>query len=154
MERSRGITIYGTVIIIFGAYNLIGIGSYKQFSMMFQPLSSVLIIALYMFTILYGICGVYCGIRILKLEDWARQVIVGLAAVSVISGLLLNRMVMSNFRDFLLSEQSGISPELIEPVYRYTVLLSALITVFELSVIYFFTRPKVVNQFRRRGSVK
>ena len=54
----------------------------------------------------------------------------------------------------LLSEQSGISPELIEPVYRYTVLLSALITVFELSVIYFFTRPKVVNQFRRRGSVK
>jgi hypothetical protein len=152
MERSKGITVYGILIIIFGVYNLIGIGNYRQFSFMFQPLPQVLIIAVYLFTILYGICGVYCGSRMLKLEDWARQIIVALTALSVISGLLLNRTVMTNFRDFLLSEQSQITPDLIDPVYRYTVILSALVTIFELSVIYFFTRPSVVSQFKRRSS--
>ena len=150
MERSRGITVYGIMIIALGVYNLVGIGNYGQFSFMFRPLPPVLVTAIYVFTILYGICGVYCGTKILRLEDWARRVIVGVTAVSVLSGLLLNRTVMANFRDFLLLEQSRVAPELIEPVYRYTIILGVLSAIFELSIIYFFTRPKVTEQFHRR----
>ena len=147
MERSRGITVYGTAVIIFGVYNLLGVGSYRQFSLMFRPLPPFLITAVYIFTVLYGICGVYCGTRILRLEDWARKTVVGLTVLSVISGLLLNRTVMANFRDFLLTEQAGIAPDMAGPVYTYAVIITALITIFELSVIYYLTRPKVAEQF-------
>ncbi|MFH1552587.1 MAG: hypothetical protein ABID83_02995 [Candidatus Omnitrophota bacterium] len=149
-ERSRGITVYSIAIISFGVYNLMGVGNYGQFSLMFKGLPSVVIAAAYVFTILYGICAVYCGIRILKLEDWARKTIVGLAAVSVISGFLLNRTVMTNLKNFLMTEESQITADMVAPVYTYAVVFVALVTVFELSLIYYFTRPGVISQFRRR----
>jgi hypothetical protein len=148
VERSKGITFYGIAIIAFGVYNLLGVGNFKQFSLMFKGLSQLATIVIYVFTILYGICGVYCGTKILKLEDWARKVIVGVTSISVILGLLLNRMVMSNFKQFLLSEQSGITPDLFGTVYKYAIALTVLVTLFELSVIFYFTRPDVVKQFK------
>ena len=148
MERSKGITIYGILIIFSGVYNLLGAGSYKQFSVMFSPLATILIVLVYAFTLLYGICSVYCGARILRLEDWARKLMVGLTAVSVIAGLLLNRTVMANFKEFLKTDEIQVPPGMAGTVYVYTVIFTALIMLYELSVIYFFTRPKVVEQFR------
>ncbi|MEA3488778.1 MAG: hypothetical protein U9R44_00345 [Candidatus Omnitrophota bacterium] len=149
MEMSKGIKIYGIAVIVYGVYNLIGIGSFKQFSFMFQPLPSPVIAAVYIFTIFYGICGVYCGSKILRLEDWARKMILGLTVVSVISGLFLNRMVMANFRNFLMTEQSRVTPDMAGPVYTYAVVFTALVTIFELSIIYYFSRPGVIRQFRK-----
>ena len=148
MKRSRGITVYGSALIVLGMYNLISIGNYKQFCFMFRPLIPALIAAVYLFTILYSICSVYCGARILKLEDWARKTIVGLTSLSVLLGLFLNRIVMVNFKEFLLLDKSGITPDMIGPVYNYAVVIVALVTIFELSVIYYFTRRAVVSQFR------
>ena len=147
METARGIRRYGIALIIYGVYNLIGIGSFGQFAMMFKPLPQQVIFFVYVFTIFYGICGVYCGTRILRLEDWARKLVVGLTSVSVVSGLLLNRMVMGNFREYLASEASKLAPDMVAPVYKYAVILSALLTLFELSVIYYFTRPVITRQF-------
>ncbi len=151
MTRSKGITIFGIAIIVTGGYNLIGIGSYKQFALMLKGLDHFWVLALYVFTILYGICGVYCGTRILKLEDWARKVMVGLTTVSVISGFMLNKMVMANFRDFV-SSSPDFPPEMVGSAYTYAVIFTALVTLFELSVIFFFTRSGVVCQFKTRHS--
>lgn len=149
MERSRGTLIFATLVIIYGAYNLIGIGSLNQFSIMFKPLSKLLITIIYVFTILYGICGVYCGARILKLEDWARKVIVGMTTISVILGLLLNKTVMANLKEFLASGQSNITPDMTSAVYTYAVMIAAVSTIFEMAIIYYFTRPGVTRQFKR-----
>jgi hypothetical protein len=148
MEMSRGIRIYGIALVVYGVYNLVGIGSYGQFASMFKPLPPVVITAVYVFTILYGICGVYCGTKILKLEDWARKIIVALTTVSLISGLLLNRTVMANFKDFLMSGQAKVTPDMVGPVYTYAIVFTALAAFFELSIIYYFTRPGVIQQFR------
>ena len=147
MTRTRGITVYGTAMIVFGVYNLIGLGNYGQFSMMFRPLPHLFVLVIYLFTVLYGICGVYCGMKILRLEDWARKVMVVMTSISVLSGLLLNRMVMRNFREFIDSSQSNVPPELADPIYIYAVILTALVTIFEMSVVYYFTRPKVRDRF-------
>ena len=116
--------------------------------MMFRPLSASFVVSIYLFTIFYGICAVYCGTRILRLEDWARKVIVAMTSVSVISGLLLNRTVMANFKEFIMTEQSRVPPEIAGSVYNYAVIMTAVITLFELSVIFFFTRPRIVSQFK------
>jgi hypothetical protein len=148
MEASKGVRAYGIALVVFGLYNLIGVGSYGQFSMMFRPLSASFVVSIYLFTIFYGICAVYCGTRILRLEDWARKVIVAMTSVSVISGLLLNRTVMANFKEFIMTEQSRVPPEIAGSVYNYAVIMTAVITLFELSVIFFFTRPRIVSQFK------
>jgi hypothetical protein len=153
MERSRGVTVYGIALIAFGIYNLLGVGNFKQFSLMFEGLAQFIIIALYIFTVFYGICGVYCGIKILKLEDWARKVMVALAAVSVILGFILNKTVLNNFKEFLSSGQAQVPPEMLGGAYRYAVIFIILVTIFELSVIFFFTRPGVIRQFRSNEEV-
>lgn len=149
VERPKSITFYGVAIIAYGIYNLLGAGNYKQFTLMFNPLPTAAIVALYVFTVFYAISCLYCGLRILRLEDWARKLMVILTAISVTLGLLLNRLVIGNFKEFLLSEEAGIPPEAVGPVFTYTVIFVAIVTVFELSIIYFFTRPGVVQKFKR-----
>jgi len=143
----KGVRIYGVLLILYGLYNLVGLGSYGQFSMMFRPLVTPVVIAIYGFTALYGICGVYCGIKILRLEDWARRLMVVMTAVSVTVGLLLNRLVMGNFMEFLAQEASQVPPDMAGSVYRFAVILTVLVTLFELSIIYYFTRPGITRQF-------
>lgn len=149
MERSRGITFYGITIIAYGVYNLLGAGNYRQFTLMFKPLPQAVIVALYVFTVFYAVSCLYCGLRILRLEDWARKFMVVLTGISVILGLVLNRLVTGNFKEFLLSENSGVPPDAVNSVFVYTIVFIAIITVFELSIIYFFTRPGVIQQFKR-----
>ncbi|MGB3241965.1 MAG: hypothetical protein WBB66_03845 [Candidatus Omnitrophota bacterium] len=150
MKVSRGVRFYGIALIAFGVFNLLGAGNFRQFALMFKGLNNVVIIALYAFTVLYGICGVYCGTKILRLEDWARKVIVTLASISVVLGFLLNRIVIRNLKEFLLSEQSQISLDLIEAAFMHTMVFMILVTIFEISIIFFFTRSKVIRQFKSK----
>ncbi len=148
MERSRGITIYGSLIIALGIFNLLSIGGYKQFALMFHGLPNLIIIGIYVFTILYGIACVYCGSAILKLEDWGRKVVVALTTISVIMGLLLNRLAMSNLKDFVFSDGSQVPPDIAGSVYNFSIILTAIVTLFEISIIFFLTRPSVKAQFK------
>lgn len=149
LKRSRGVTFFGGTVIVFGIYNLIGVGSYGQFAAMFRGLPSALVIAVYAFTVFYGVACVYCGTRVLRLEDWARLTVVWLTSFSVVLGLALNRTVMSNFRELLDSGAAEVPPGMAEPVYVYAVVFTAAVTLFELAVIWFFTRPRVARQFDR-----
>ncbi|MBD3426635.1 MAG: hypothetical protein GF409_05345 [Candidatus Omnitrophica bacterium] len=149
MERSKGVRIYGVLLIAFGIYNLLGVGAYKQFSVLFKTIPQAVTVAMYVFTILYGISAAYCGNRILHLENWARKLIVGMTSISVITGFLLNKTVLSNFKEYIMTEQAKVPPEMAGSVYTYAVFMTAAITIFELSVIYFFTRPSVVEQFHQ-----
>ncbi|MFH1846466.1 MAG: hypothetical protein ABH869_02790 [Candidatus Omnitrophota bacterium] len=148
IRKSKGIVFYGIALIAFGFYNLLGLGDYKQFSLMFKPLPKAIILIVYVFTAFYAICGIYCGPKILKFKNWARSMIVMLTSVSVILGFIFNRIVISNFKEFVLSGTSEISLSMADTVYVCAVIFIAVITTFELSLIYFFTRPAVIEQFK------
>jgi hypothetical protein len=147
MERSRGVLFYAIALMIYGAYNLLGALNYGQFADMLKGIPQPLLMLVYVFIVFYSICCVYCGSKILRLEDWARRFMVVLSAASVILGVVINPMVMRNFREFLASDSAGITPEMAGPVFRYIVALTFIFTLFEISVIYFFTRPRVAAQF-------
>ena len=85
----------------------------------------------------------------MKLEDWARKFMVALTSISVVLGLLLNRTTLANFKIFAASSESQLSPEMVSSAYMYAVILVVFSTIFELALIYFFTRPKVANQFQK-----
>ena len=149
MERSRGVTIFAIVIIGYGTFNLLGLSAYKNFTTMLEGIPHFFIPAIYAFTCFYAMCGIYCGLRILKLEDWARKFMVALTSISVVLGLLLNRTTLANFKIFAASSESQLSPDMVSDAYMYAVILVVFSTIFELALIYFFTRPQVANQFQK-----
>ena len=116
---------------------------------MFKGLLSVVTAASYVFSIVYGICGVYCGMKILRLEDWARKAMVALTSASIVLGIFVNKTVMLNFKEYLLSGKVPIEPEMVGPVYNCMIVLTVLVTLFELSIVFFLTRQKVIEQFRK-----
>ena len=147
MERSRGVIVYAIALMIYGAYNLLGALNYGQFAEILKGIPAPVVMLIYVFIVFYSICCVYCGSKILRLEDWARRLIIILSAASVILGVIINPLVIRNFREFIASGAAGITPEMAEPMFRYIVALTFIFTLFEISVIYFFTRPRVAAQF-------
>lgn len=133
--------------MIFGVYTLLGAGSYGNFSSMFKGMNGAAVMAVYSFTVFYGICDIYCGSRMLRLEDWARKMVIAVTSASVLLGFAVNRTVFENFKAFLSSGKAGIPADQALPVYRYAVILAALVVLFEISVVFYFTRRSVRENF-------
>lgn len=149
MEKTKGMTIYITAVMIFGAYSLLGAGSYSGFALMFKGVNGLAVRGIYIFTVFYGICDIYCGSRMLRAEDWARKMVVVLTSMSVVLGFVFNGTVFASFKEFLASGNAGVQPGQALTFYRYAVILSALVTAFEISVVFYFTRPSVKKLFRQ-----
>lgn len=150
MTKMNGIKIYASSLIFYGAYTLLGATSYQQFSKVFMDFPTPAIFSVYLFTVLYGVCCVYCGLRLPKLENWARKTIIIAATISIVLGLSLNPMLSRNIRHLVDSgviETSTISSDV---MVRIMFFLTALLTMYELSVIYFFSRRSVKSMFRNR----
>ena len=148
MSKPKGIKYLAIAVMVFGAYNLLGVGSYKNFAIMFKPLPAFIIISIYAFTVLYGICGVYCGSRMLRFENWARQIVVGMTALSIVLSFVLNGTVMRNFKELIASGEVEIPPDMTGSIYVYAAVIMAIVTLFELAIVFYFTRPKIVEAFK------
>ena len=109
MEIPKSIRIYSAGVVALGVYNLLGAGSYDGFAPMFRGFPAAVAPLVYVFTVFYGISGVYCGSRMMRLEDWARKMMVALTSMSVITGFMLNRRVFENLKEFVSSELAGVS---------------------------------------------
>lgn len=145
----KGIKYFGIALIVFGFYNLLGGLNYEHFALLLGGVPGIWIRPIYLFAVFYGICCVYCGFKILKLENWARNLIIILSAVSVLLGAVFTGTIMENFRVFLSTPDSGVPPDAADIIFRYTVIVTVILNLFELSVIYFFTRPEVASRFRK-----
>jgi hypothetical protein len=148
IDRTRSVRAYAFAVIFFGIYNLLGTGNFQSFAMMFKGVSVLGVWCIYVFTVFYGICDVYCGTRIMRLEDWARKVAVFVTFVNVVLSFVFNKTVFANFRIFLDSGKAGIAADKVPSLYKYAVILAALVTLFEISVVFYFTRPSVKKMFR------
>lgn len=140
MDIKRWIRVYGALIVVYGIYSLIGTGTYSQFSVLLTGIPDLLIVLIYIFSIFYGISCAYCGLRVLKLQNWARKTIIAFTSVSVILGFLLNKTVMGNFKDLIYSGQMDVPVELAGSVYKYMIGFVVLTTIFELSLVIFMDR--------------
>lgn len=147
MNKTTNVRPYAFAVILLGIYNLLGTGDFKSFAMMFKGVNVAGIWCVYVFTVFYGICDVYCGTRIMRLEDWARKAVVSVTFVNVVLGFIFNKTVFANFKVFLDSGMAGVAADKVPSLYKYAVILAALVTLFEISVVFYFTRPSVKKMF-------
>ena len=148
MGSAKLIRVFGIAVVLYGVYNLLGIGNFRQFAVMLAGIPHLAVLVVYAFSIFYAVCCVYCGTKIMKGEDWERKMVVALTSVSVLLGFILRGTVMANFREYVFSQSAKVPPDMANSVYIYTVIFTILATLFELAVIVVFTRRGVVEQFR------
>ena len=153
MNSAKLIRVFGVAVILYGVYNLLGIGNYKQFAVMLAGIPHLAVLLVYAFSIFYAVSCVYCGTRVMRHEDWARKMVLVLTSASVLLGFLLRGTVMANLREYVFSQNANMPAGMAGSIYNYAVAFTVLATLFELAVIVFFTRRSVVEQFRGKEEV-
>ena len=170
IKRSKGVTVLGWLFIIGGCFGLLaGLRPHTNT----QNISSLP----HFIDKLADVASLICGIFLLKLKPWARKLAMGLCCVSIILvislliPLVFSPAVKSNFEQSFnrsIEKKEQLIREQYKPEYQqkalekfkkyepfqikftYIIMFSvaAVGIGWNLYVLYFFTRPKVKEQFK------
>ncbi|OGW76093.1 MAG: hypothetical protein A2Z72_01885 [Omnitrophica bacterium RBG_13_46_9] len=147
MERhSSGIKIFAIALVIYGVITLLGLGSYSDFKLLCKGFPQAVIFIIYIFAVGYGILGILCGSRILRMEEWARKTAVMLVLMSLLLGLLMNPVMFRNLEGFY--AEKGQAAAGLDLIIKSYILSTIIFTLFELSFVYYFTRTRIKELFR------
>lgn len=161
-KRSKGVTFWGWVFIIFAIIGLLSVINPKQ-QIQFYGIGMLFL------HVITSLAYLICGIYLLKLNNSARKaaIILGIISIIVIPVYLKPLLTQMNSDDYYLKKKQLIIEQM-KPEFQQKALtnlekgreiskkgLPILIMVivalpwliFELIPIYFFTRPKVKEQF-------
>lgn len=149
-KRSIGVTIFACFFIIGGIASIIGILKPKNPSLpiQLQPGMPTIILG-YISTMLSLICGIY----LLKLKSWARKLAIILCVVHLITIPLFLKILSPINIEAMRSAMAArgateMQQKQFEPFASLLLMIVAAISIiWNLSIVYFFTRTKVKEQF-------
>ncbi|OGX16285.1 MAG: hypothetical protein A2166_03975 [Omnitrophica WOR_2 bacterium RBG_13_41_10] len=163
-ERSMGVTVFGWLFIIGGILGILG-----KISAAMRA-SAMLDVKYILAFVISALC-LTCGIYLLKLRPWAKQLAIVLAGINTIYALIifngLAKTDYSKMMDYASKKQEQMVQEQYKPEYQKKALeaierqkqitekampiLFAIVTGITIGwniiIIFFFTRPKVKEQF-------
>ena len=165
-KRSWAVTMIGWSAMIMGVLGLLGNMSPKYYfaAMGTKPFAYIG----YFFGIIFSTCTLASGVYILKLKAWARRLAVILCSVSIVFTLVQynpKRSKMLSDNVYAMQEENirqqykpeyqekalekiRQAKEISDKMLPFLNFASAVLVVgFNLLIIYYFTRPKVKEQF-------
>ena len=166
-KRSIGVTIFAWLFIIGSIFGLAGYINPKPY---FEFMGTgVFAYIEYVLRFIIWVCSLICGIYILKLQYWARQLLIVLCLVSITySPIFYKKMLSSrNFEDRIYKKQEQMIIEKYKPEHQqealeriersrqmvkkvspiFFAIVTGIVIGWNLLIIFFFTRPKVKAQF-------
>ncbi|MDD5439591.1 MAG: hypothetical protein PHS37_05335 [Candidatus Omnitrophica bacterium] len=146
----KKIRFLAIILVIYGILNLFSYSNFSEFTGMMTGFPKTLIVALYGFGILYGMMSILCGMRMVRLEDWARRTSVVFVLISLASGLLVTPRVLKNLKGIYAANAGRVSFNESDMIAAY-VFFAALFTFYEIMFVYFFTRVDVKEYFNLRN---
>ncbi|MGA2775646.1 MAG: hypothetical protein ABSE81_06265 [Candidatus Omnitrophota bacterium] len=154
-KRSVGIIVFGILMILGSLVQLpVGISSY---SVLLKPLPESVIIVRDCIMKLLLILGAISGVGILWLKDIFRKIAVFLSVLVILDYIIqLPFFVLKNIPDFIHQQTiktTAMNPTISQHFHSSLLWTSAILAWaidigFAICVIYFFTRPKVKDQFK------
>ena len=163
-ERSLGVAVFGWVFIIGGVWGILGkISAAMRVSAMVD--------VKYILAFVISALSLTCGIYLLKLKPWARQLAMVLAGVNIIYTLIIfNNLAKTDYSkmmDYASKKQEQMIQEQYKPEYQKKALEAfekqkqaaekampivygvtiGVTFIWNMIIIFFFTRPKVKEQF-------
>ena len=167
-RRSKGVVIFAWSFIIFNAVGFFTAGSpFKNF----PSLSRLVLSIILLYIICYNIAGIIVGVNLLKQKEWSRRIIVILAILGIAHMILfvpLKYITIEKQRSdprtiAMLEQQYDFMPEAtrlrmnlsrgefidtsIKIGHVIMGISSLVLIVYVLLILFFFTRPKIKEQF-------
>ncbi|MDD5195194.1 MAG: hypothetical protein PHQ96_05960 [Candidatus Omnitrophica bacterium] len=156
-NRSRGVTILGWLMILINILLLLGALDAKSFFNFYNFFQNNLVIALYSYSLISAILGAIAGIGVLKLKESMRKLALFINYLDVLEGIpffffSIKGLQQSCYKLALSGTHRITSQGTINLVANITFYMTAIFIwlIIGLSIlnIYFFTRPKVKEQFK------
>lgn len=158
MEKKRpiGVTVFGILIILGALFQIISGLDFARYKFLFQPLPEQLIRVRYFITMLILVLSLVSGVGVLFLENIFRRIILFTAFYSLYTYLLeAPFFCFRNYSNFIIQESMGAAskiPDISTSTYSATLWAATIFFwvvdfSFAICLIYYFTRPKVEDQF-------
>jgi len=150
-KRSKGIIIFSILIFLRSLWDLNIYTSFSHYCFLFQPLPEKIILARYVFSIFLRMALLISGIGILFLKDIFRKTILFISFFTVAT--IYWKHPVSCFRNIVtsLAAQGEFTSDVtLTPNTLIWILLAINYIIdigLSLSLIYYFTRPKVKELF-------
>ncbi len=152
-KRSRGVTILA-VLLILGCLSQLSI-SYASYKWLFQPLPQRIILAHYYLMKIILILGITCAVGIFYLKDIFRKIAIYLSLFTLFSYLIeFPVFILRNVPAYIEEQiynafmQGYFTPPVRVLIWGLFIAGWVIDICFALFWIYFFTRPRVKEQFK------
>lgn len=156
-KGSRGVRILAWLLIILNALNILLSLDISKFFDIYKTFSKGAVIAIILYTLLSTILGVISGFGILKLKETMRRLAVIVNSLDVLLGIPLLFLSWDSYKQFAYSlavaqAESGHNilsiSALSDVTFKTIIVISLIYFVLSLLTVFFFTRPKVKEQFK------
>ena len=150
--RPQGVMLFGVFLILGSIYKLWGFLSYDYYVLSFQPLPEQVIFARYIGSVGLRVLGLIIATGVLLLKDIFRKSFIVLCALTLCALYWKHPFfVFENIAQHTeqLFSHTTVTGELAYPLYPWISLLFnyTVDIVFCASALFYFTRPKVKEQF-------
>jgi len=156
-KRSRGVTIFAWFWIVLNAYTFIISLDFHSFQgpFGFLPHTFVMVVAIH--SLLSSFIGFVVGIGLLKLKEIMRKTGIVVNSVDLLVGIILFFLSFNGWKQYsyekaasaLAKTSAQVNIDLFAGIGFYLIIsLYLAFTLLNVLFIYFFTRPKVKEQFR------
>jgi hypothetical protein len=156
-KRSKGVTIFAWLMIILNIFMLWFSLDFRAYFEGFKSWHKNFIIIIILYSILSAAIGIIVGIGLLKLKDIMRRIGIVINSLDLLFGIPLFSLSLNDLRQYsysavvyeLAKKPANLSIDTLANIAFY-VMVSMIVMTFGLSIlfIYFFTRPKVKEQFK------
>ena len=151
--RSKGITFWGYLLIVSSLFQLAVLisGGYAHYAYLHQEYPTNTILIRYWFSWIIKIAGIVAGIGVLKLNDWCRKLAIFNSLVTVLTVHLKHTYAAYSLHTKYLDQTMGGMFHGItfsSLTWPALVIQRAIDIIFGILLIYFFTRPQVIKQFK------
>lgn len=159
-KASKGVKILAWSMIVLNIIMFLSVIDYKTFFDCFRSFSRNFIILMIAYSILASVVGIIAGIGLLKLSEAMRKTSIVINSLDFLLGVPLFYFALRDIRLYsyavVLSQgldeviKSNINL-LANSIFYSIIFISYLTFALNLLLIFFFTRPKVKEQFKWRS---
>jgi hypothetical protein len=158
-KRSKGVTVFAWLLIVLNFLGLLAFLDFKSIFDLYKSFNKIFAITVISYGLFSTTIGIISGYGILKLKEIMRKIAVAINALDVISTIILlfitSNAIWNYSYSFAESQLAGkgkmhLNVDTAAAVGFYSaIFVNVLFIGLSLLNIFFFTRPKVKEQFKK-----
>jgi len=154
-RASVGVIVFGILLILSSLFNVTGL-NLDATRFLLQPLPEALIVVFFYISVVCVVLSFVSGVGVFFLKDIFRKIVLFIGSYSIFTYVVFGYTTFSNMPRFIdreITEMMATTPAVPEQAF-YSIMWACCIAflildfAFAVCLVYYFTRPKVKEQFK------